>query len=65
MNKRMKRFLETTLPIVILYGLVLVAVTHYVGKEMGIIGVITFAIVDLVFVGITIPEDVNEGENYP
>ena len=48
MNKRFKRFIETTLPMIVGFGLVQVIVTHYVGIEIGIIGIIIFAIVDVV-----------------
>jgi len=50
MNKRLKKLLETTLPKIISFGLIETVVTHYIGWEMGILGVMVFAIVDLIFI---------------
>ncbi len=50
MNKRLKRFVETTVPMVIGYGLVIVVATGYVGIHWGILGIVIFASIDVIMV---------------
>ena len=50
MNKHLKRFIETTLPMVIGYGLVVSVTTHFVGFYWSLIAIIIFAIIDAMMV---------------
>ncbi|KKL17992.1 hypothetical protein LCGC14_2480010 [marine sediment metagenome] len=48
MNFRLKRFIETTLPMVVGYGMVITAITTLWGIHIGLLGIILFSIVDIV-----------------
>ena len=47
MNKRQKRFMETTLPMVISYGLVVISITALFGFWWGILGIMLFTAIDV------------------
>lgn len=47
MNYKLRRFFETTLPMILLFGLLIVFVTNYLGIGIGIIGVIVYTITDV------------------
>ncbi len=46
-NPKLKRFIETTIPMVIGYGLVVWVTTYYVGLFWGLMSIVVFAIVDV------------------
>jgi len=48
MNYKLKRFIETTIPVVILYGLVVLILTYNIGIEWGFLAIGVFAIVDII-----------------
>lgn len=48
MNYRLKRFIEVTIPSVILYGLTVLILTYKIGIEWGFLVIGTFTIVDIV-----------------
>lgn len=50
MNFRLKRFIETTSPMIIGYGLVIASVTLLLGIWYGLVGIIIFSIVDVVVI---------------
>lgn len=50
MNKRLKRFLETTLPLITGYGLITIALTLTFGWIGGLMSVLIFSVVDVVFI---------------
>lgn len=47
MNFRLKRFLETTLPIIVLHGFVVAIITSVFGLYVGILPIVIYAIVDI------------------
>ena len=48
MNYRLRRFIETTLPMVILYGITIVVSTKLLGPNYGLLGVLVFTILDVI-----------------
>ena len=48
MNCKLKRFIETTIPLIIMYGLVVLITTFYLGLRWGFLAIALFAIVDVV-----------------
>lgn len=48
MNHRLKRFVETTFPLIVLYGLTVLILTYKIGIEWGFLVIGTFTIVDIV-----------------
>ena len=46
-NHRVRRFIETTLPMIIVFGLTIVSVTALFGYIFGFIGIVVFSIVTL------------------
>ena len=48
MNIKLKRFIETTIPMVIGYGLVVLIVTYNIGLWLGFVAIGTFVIVDVI-----------------
>lgn len=50
MTKRFQRFIESTLPNIIGFGMVTVALTSLFGLLWGVISVVVFAIVDIIWV---------------
>lgn len=48
MNYRLKRFTETTIPLIIGFGLVTVAATGLYGYVGGLLSIVFFAMVDVV-----------------
>ena len=50
MNKHQKRFIETTLPMVIGYGLVVISLTALFGFGWGILGIMVFTAIDVMMV---------------
>lgn len=47
MNKKLKRFIEVTFPMIILYGFVVLIVTYKIGFEWGLIAIGIWTIVDV------------------
>ena len=50
MDKRLKRFLETTLPMIIGYGLVLIISTAVLGIGWGLLGILIFSVIDVLMI---------------
>ena len=46
---KIKRLIETTLPIIVMFGLVVAFVTKYIGLWMGLIAIFLFAFWDVMF----------------
>lgn len=47
MNIGLKRFIESTLPSKVIYGLVLIFLTYFLGWKYGLLMVIVYSIVDI------------------
>ncbi len=47
MNKKTKRFIETTLPMIILYGGANIIMSKFIGVWAGILSILFYAIVDV------------------
>ena len=50
MNKHQRRFIETTLPMVIGYGMVVVSVTDLFGFGYGIVVIMLFTAIDVIMI---------------
>ncbi len=50
MNKYQRRFIETTLPMVIGYGMAVVSITALFGFGYGIFGIMLFTAIDVIMV---------------
>ena len=48
MNYKLRRFIETTLPMITLFGIVVVLMTKFVGVIFGLWAVTIFTIIDVV-----------------
>ena len=48
MKERLKRFIETTIPMFILYGLTVLILTYKIGFEWGLMAIGIFAIIDVI-----------------
>lgn len=56
MNKRQKRFIETTIPSVIGYGFVIAALTALLGFGWGMLGIMVFTAGDIFMVRENVPK---------
>ena len=50
MNPKLRRLIETTIPMVIGYGLAVSSITALMGFRWGFVGIIVFAIVDVLMI---------------
>ena len=57
MNKYQKRFLETTLPMIICYGTIVLVLTNLFGFKWGVVGIGVFTVWDIFTVGGTMMVD--------
>ena len=48
MNYKLKRFIETTIPLIILYGLTVLILTYKLGLGWGFLAIGVFTIVDVI-----------------
>ena len=49
MKHKLKRFIETTFPVFILYGLAVLILTYKIGFKWGLLAIIIFSIIDIIY----------------